>query len=315
MNKELVALGHHVAGAALGWLSAAGPHFRIPRGPVSEIDIGESMKPLCELALAGSLAVRESVTGTREAQIAPELIDFAWSEFDSGRVLLELQRRSSAETYPLETYAPFVRAGRRNAELDELLVHLAGLRFTRVIEQVPNRLLAIAAAQRVIGLPETLDRVELTARTWLGGRSEPWTVDFMTAYAVTHTVFHLTDWGAHPKELPSPLQNYLHRWLPAWVEVYREAEQWDLVGELLMVDLCLEAPSYPVAAWVALAGAQREDGLLPYGAVPAPESMAEAFRNFYHPTVVAAIAGTLLVSRGMAALAEVPAAPTRVGAL
>ncbi|ASO20535.1 hypothetical protein FHR81_004646 [Actinoalloteichus hoggarensis] len=307
MNTELVALGHRVAGAAFGWLSEACPYFRMPPGPVADIDVGESVKPLCELALAGSLAVRESVTGSREAQIAPELVDFAWREFGCGRVLLELQRRSVAETYPMETYAPFVWAGLRHPELDELSAHLAGLRSTQVIEQLPNRLLAVAAAQRVIGLPETLDRRELTARTWLGGRSEPWTVDFLTAYAVTHTVFHLTDWGARPEELPSPLQNYLHRWLPAWIEVYREAEQWDLVGELLMVDLCLEAPSHPVGAWVALAGAQRADGLLPYGPVPAPRRTSEAFRNFYHPTVVAAIAGTLLVSRGMAELTAVSA--------
>ncbi|AOS63659.1 DUF6895 family protein [Actinoalloteichus hymeniacidonis] len=314
MNKELVALGHHLAGSAFGWLSEAAPHFRlVPDLPATEVDIGDSIKPLSELALAGSLAVREGVAGSREAQIAPEIVDFAWREFGCGSLLLAMQRRAPGETYPMETYAPFARAGRRNRDLDELLVHLAGLRAARVPELMPNRLLAVAGAQRIIGLPQHIDRVGALARTWLGGRPEPWTIDFLTAYAVTHTVFHVTDWGAHPAELPVPLQNYLHRWLPAWLEVYREARQWDLVGELLLVDLCLESPSYPVSCWTDLAEAQRPDGLLPYGPLPAPRRVAEAFRSCYHPTVVAAIAGTLLVSRGITALIHTPQAAGGVG--
>jgi hypothetical protein len=113
-----------------------------------------------------------------------------------------------------------------------------------VIELLPTRALAVLNATRTLGLPARADPAELTARTWLGGTPEPWTTDFSTLYAMTHTVFHLTDWGAHPDGLPEHLQAYLQAWLPAWLEVYLEAGQWDLISELLIVDLCLTEPAY-----------------------------------------------------------------------
>jgi hypothetical protein len=68
---------------------------------------------------------------------------------------------------------------------------------------------------------------------------------------------------------------------------------------LLIVDLCLTEPDFYPHAWKYLAGAQHSDGLVPYGPVRVPGEVAKAFRNHYHPTLVAAIAGTLAVSRWM----------------
>jgi hypothetical protein len=89
----------------------------------------------------------------------------------------------------------------------------------------------------------------------------------------------------------------LHAWLPVWLEVYVEAGQWDLVGEMLIVDLCLLEPGDYPHAWEALACAQQSDGLLPAGPERVSTDVVKAFRDHYHPTVVAAIAGTLAVSR------------------
>ena len=86
-------------------------------------------------------------------------------------------------------------------------------------------------------------------------------------------------------------------WLPAWLAVYGEAGPWGMVAEMLIVDLCLAEPDYPAPAWAALPRAQPPAGLLP--AVPGrvPLDTAKAFRNHYHSTVVAALAGTLAISR------------------
>jgi hypothetical protein len=104
---------------------------------------------------------------------------------------------------------------------------------------------------------------------------------------------------AIPAGLPDHLQAYLQDWLPSWLEVYHEAGQWDLIAELLFVDSCLTEPSFHPHAWNELAGAQHTDGLVPYRQEQVPREVAKAFRNHYHPTVVAAIAGTLAVSRGI----------------
>lgn len=292
------AAAHHVAVRAFDWLDAATEHFALPTGASpDQLDIDKHIKPLSELALAGSIAVREGATGSREARLAPALVEFGWRQLHAGDVLYELQRANPAVTHPMETYAPFVRAGYHHRRLEELLVHLTSLRVAGVIELLPTRALAVHNAARILGLPVRADPAELTVRTWLGGTPEPWATDFSSLYAMTHTVFHLTDWGARPDGLAEHLQVYLHAWLPAWLEVYLEAGQWDLISELLIVDLCLTEPAYHPRAWDCIARAQQPDGLLPAGPGQVPQDTAKAFRNHYHPTLAAAIAGTLAVSR------------------
>lgn len=295
---------HQLAVRGLSWLHAAQEHFALPPDVSSDrLHPNEDMKPLGELALAGCIVVREGSTGSHEVQIARSLLEFAWQQLRGGEVIYELQRDQPIDAYPMETYAWFFRSGYRHERLDELLAHLSTLRAARVPEIVPNRVLAVVNAERQVGLPLREDLSELTARTWLGGTPEPWAIDFFTLYAVTHTVFHLTDWGAHPEELPDYLQTYLRAWLPVWVEVYLEAGHWDLLGELLIVDLCLTEPGYHPDAWAALARAQQPDGLLPAGPGRVPQEIAKAFRNHYHPTVIATISGTLALSHRLAAQA------------
>lgn len=292
-----VAAAQQVAMRAWNWLEVSQERFALPDVTSDRLDPTEHLKPLGELALAGSIAIREGATGSRAAHLAPVLVEFAWRRLRAGDLLYELQCEDPIDTVPMELYASFARAGYRHQRLDSLLVHLTGLRAARVPEVVPDRMLALVNAERLLSLPPRGELSELTTRTWLGGTPEPWATDLLTLYAMTHTVFHLTDWGARPHGLPAHLQAYLHAWLPAWLEVYLEAGHWDVVAEMLIVDLCLAEPGYPAPAWDALARAQQPDGLLP--AVPGrvPQDTAKAFRNHYHSTVVAALAGTLAISR------------------
>ncbi len=287
---------------ALDWLEAARDHFALPADVCTDrLHPNEDIKPLGELLLVACIALREGSIGSRQTQIACALVDFAWAQLRDGEVLYELQREQPIETYPLETYAWFARIGYRHPRLDQLAAHLNQLRAGRVLEVVPNRALAVFNAERQLGLPPRVDPAVLTARTWLGGTPEPWAIDFFTLYCMTHTVFHLTDWGAHPDGLPVHLQRYLHAWLPAWLEVYLEAGEWDLISELLIVGLCLTEPADNPDAWEALARAQQPDGLLPARPERVPTDAAKAFRDHYHSTVVAAIAGILAMSRHIAA--------------
>ncbi len=302
VTLDHLADAHHLASTALTWLDASREYFRLPRS--GHRDPNNDFKPLGELALAASLVMRENTGGQRESRLAPTLIEFAWEELDRGTLLYEQQLRHPLLTDLMEIYAPFARAGYRHAPLEELLAHLTALRATAVPEMMPNRRLAVLNAARVIGLPLSADMEQVAERTWLGGTPEPWMIDWSTAYAVTHTVFHLTDWAARPKGLPKRLQEYLRAWLPVWLEIWLEAAQWDLVAELLLVDVCLEQPGYHPHAWRKLREAQHDNGMLPYGPHPTPERPEDAFTANYHPTCVAAIAGTLAVSRGIGELAR-----------
>ena len=295
---EWAVSAQRLAEGAWSWLEVHHAEFALPpEAAADELDVVRYLKPVSELALAGSIAVREGTTGRHAAAVARTLVEFGWAQLRGGDVLCELQRERPLDTTPLELYAPFVRAGHRHAGLDALLTHLAGLRATRVPELAPDRVLAVVNSERLLGRGTTWDVAALTAHTWLGGTPEPWTADLGTLYAMTHTVFHLTDWGARPSGLPAPIQDYLGAWLPAWLEVYLEAGHWDLVGELLMVDLCLTDPAYPGEAWERLGEVQLADGTVPAEAWRNVRNPATLARNHYHSTVVAAIVGTLAVAR------------------
>ncbi|MTE20346.1 hypothetical protein F0L17_14765 [Streptomyces sp. TRM43335] len=289
---------HRLATRALGWLRRHCELGTLPPGTTAEMADPDSVyKPLGETALAASLVLREGLASRKETETARELLDFAWWELRGGDMLYERQLRYMMMADPLELYAHFVRAGYRHPRMDALVAHLRSLTSTRAAEQVPNRRLAVANAARLVGLGGDVDWRRLTDDTWLGNTPEPWAIDWMTAYCVTHSVFHITDWGGRPGELPEPVEEYLRLWLPVWLDVWREIQEWDLVAELMIVGSCLNEPYFDAGLWEELAATQHEDGLVPRDGKPVEGDTAQRFREHHHTTVVAAVAGTLALSR------------------
>ncbi|NED04030.1 hypothetical protein G3I55_20450, partial [Streptomyces sp. SID6648] len=144
--------------------------------------------------------------------------------------------------------------------------------------------LGLSAFQRRFGLTARPPEAGLAATTWLAGTPEPWTVEGHTAYDITHTVFHLTDWGENPGGLPPDVADYLAVWLPVWIDDWLDLERWDLLGELLVVDACLPRPTLDEAAWRGFAAAQQPDGAMP-AVRTMPEGEPDAvFDVVYHPT-------------------------------
>jgi hypothetical protein len=296
----VTALAHQVGAKALGWLHAHQEHGTL----APSADLGDPdgvYKPLGENALAASLVLRESVAGSGELRKARDLLDFTWRQFRDGDLLYERLLRHPLMHDPLETYAPLVRSGYRHARLDRLFQHTTRLRSVRAVEQLPNRRLASANAARVAGFDggpgQAWDWPALISETWLARRPEPWLIDWLTAYSVTHTVFHVTDWGGRPDGLPGPIARYLARWLPVWIDVWAEIAQWDLVTELMIVGSCLPEPYVSAADWQRLAAVQHEDGLVPRDAEPPADDPATRYRDQQHTAVVALVAATLAVSR------------------
>ncbi|MFF2625492.1 DUF6895 family protein [Kitasatospora griseola] len=302
MNPAVLGDAHRLATRALEWLHTAheqGHGALPPDGGADLSDPDNAYKPIGECALAASLVLRETVSGPTERERARVLLDFGWQQLRQGELLYERQFRHMLLSDPLETYLHFHRSGYRHPALDELLSGLDGLRATHAVETMPNRRLAIANARHVIGLGSRPDWDALAAATWLGARPEPWAIDWTTGYSVTHTVFHLTDWGALPERLPAPLREYLAAWLPVWADIWRETGQWDLLGELLIVDACLPEPVCDPQNWEQLVAAQRADGLLPRDLDPVDENPERAFKDNEHTAVVGVLAGTLTLARAL----------------
>ncbi|MFI6982715.1 DUF6895 family protein [Embleya sp. NPDC050154] len=300
VRADVLKTAHTIGSRALRWLHENARFGPLPTHTVVDFnDRDSAYKPLGETALATSLVLREGVAGPADLAAARALIEFAWEQFRDGDFLYERQVRHPLLTDPLETYAHFVRAGIRHEPMDALLAHLSGLRSVHAIEMMPNRRLAVANASRVAGLTHRPDWPALAADSWLGMTPEPWVIDWMTAYHMTHAVFHITDWGAHPEQLPAEIADYLRAWLPVWVDVWAEVFQYDLVGELLIVDACLPEPVCDAQGWETLAAAQLPNGLLPRDADPVDEDPQRAFKDHEHTAVVAIVAGTITLARSL----------------
>ncbi|MEU0084373.1 hypothetical protein [Streptomyces sp. NPDC006274] len=297
-------LVHAVGEGAIEWLYAHRDGFRLERDVDPEVGFLERFKPIGELALICKVLFREGVSGSRQSELARRLVDHAWREaLDGGRLLAHGQRIEPSSPIPLEVYVPFRELGYSQPEMERVARLQHGLRSWAAREVLPVRRLGLSAFERRLGLPATMAEDEALGRTWLGGRPEPWTVDAHIGYDITHTVFHLTDWGENPGGLPQDVADYLDVWLPVWLDDWLDLERWDLLGELLVVDACLPDPTLDERAWEGFAAAQQPDGAMPAVAGMPQGDPEDVFDVVYHPTLVAAFASVLATSRALARLA------------
>ncbi|GGR19064.1 hypothetical protein GCM10010497_21460 [Streptomyces cinereoruber] len=305
------ALFHHIGLRAMEWLYEHREGFRLEPDADPETGFLDRFKPVGEVAMICKVLFREGVAGSHQVDLARRLLDHLWRDvLDGGRMLEEGQRREPISPVPFDVYLPFWEMGYRRPYVDRAVRLNQRLDSWAAMEMRPVRRLGLSAFEHRFGLTPRIPVEEAAARTWLARAPEPWTVEGYAAYDVTHTVFHLTDWGARPADLPPATADYLATWLPVWLDDWLDLRRWDLLGELLVVDACLEHPTLDARAWRAFAAAQQPDG-----AMPAVRDMPEegdedaVFDVVYHSTVVAAFAATLATSRAFSRLAGAPPSP------
>ncbi|MFE7484289.1 DUF6895 family protein [Streptomyces sp. NPDC057552] len=295
----------HVLRGALAWTDAHRADFALPDDVLDpRTQVNATLKPLGELAQLCSTVRAATAPGTPEHEVAGALVAYAWDEVSRGDLLLELLRLEPFAAYPYEIYAAFAGYGLRHEGFEALARPLTATRAWAHTEQHANRQLGLVNSERRVGVVTHTDAGGVLSRTWLGGLSEPWMFEGPSGYALTHTVFHLTDWGRMPDRVPQKIDGYLRTWLPAWADGCLESGQWDLTGELLAVAASLPGPA-PVelldAVWPVLADVQHASGCVPETGVPARDPApgpGEApdpypFIDCYHSTLVTAFAAAL----------------------
>ncbi|MGP3972602.1 DUF6895 family protein [Streptomyces sp. 8N114] len=294
---------HTVGDRALTWLDAHRDYFRLTETDLARGDaLVERLKPIGELAINMRMLFREGVAGSRQRARAGSLLDFAWRELlDGGNVLATHQRNEPFSPVSLEIYAVFHELDYRHPGLEAALEVPRRSATWRALEMPQSRRLGVLNAERRMGLSPSSDFSEAIAATWLGQRPEPWTVDLHIAYDITHTVFHITNWGEQPEHLPDQLAAYLELYLPAWAQDWAELEHWDLLGELLIVDACLPRPTLDGQLWERYAAAQSGTGAMPVcGRMPEGDP-SDVFDIVHHPTLVSAFASAMATSRSLSA--------------
>ncbi|GGV41211.1 hypothetical protein ABZX82_04730 [Streptomyces griseoflavus] len=300
---------------ALAWVDTHRTGFTLGEDALAvDGEVDRSWKPLGELAQVCATVSRRTDPSDPLHARARSLLDLAWRETEEGELLLRLQRLEPFATYPLEVYAALASAGFQNRAFEEAAAVVARTRGWRLTEQDPTRRLGVLRAEECCGIRRPSPAPPGPPATWLGGLPEPWTFGRDAGYALTHVVFHLTDWGREAGGLPPVLAAYLADWLPPWLDTCLEARMWDLSAELLAVAAVVARPAgdpLPLDAWQVLRTAQRPAGELPVEERdPPPEESGGAaerldgeryFLRHYHSTLMAAFAAVLTSARPAAA--------------
>lgn len=298
---------------AVAWVSARRDRFALGDDALAaDGRVDATWKPIGELARICATVTHRTAPADPLHVNASALLEFAWEQTRRGEMFALLRRQEPFATYPLEVYAAFASAGFRHPAYEEAASVAARTRGWRLTEQDPTRRLGVLMAEESCGIHRPERATALLERTWLGGLPEPWTFERAAGYALTHVVFHLTDWGRADDGLPPDLARYLADWLPPWLDTCLDAELWDLSAELLAVTATLPRPLdevVPPDAWQRLAAARDPSGgLREEGRDPADSETRDPARYFathYHSTLLAAFAAVLATAR--------PGAPARTG--
>ena len=273
--------------AACAWMDARLDHLTAdPASP----RLLPALKAIGELAHAGEILARG---GGDRAALGRRWLDHGWRALDGGALALDVVGRTPRNVLAAALLPAFRRAGFDHPGL-------AGA----IARQLPRALLSdeewayLVPILGAVGVAPPPSAPAAAARaSILARRPAPWTLALAASYQLAHEVFYATAWASDPAALAPAAAAYVRRWLPAWLQLYVERANPDLVAELALTARCAGAAVAP-AAWTLLAGAQRDDGAVrppadrrvDLGADDPSDPAADNRARHLHPTLVAIMA-------------------------
>ncbi len=305
--------GHRIAPSvslAIDWVSN---HLdRFPPFDDDDTYCPSRAKPFFELALM--LAVYVAVTGDKASPTVQ----------NAAQLFQAASKRADFTDWILRFPADIVNYAELCAAVDELDGDAGELRHRlqaavdagalSQVERLPHRLLELRAALDWAGVVHSLPPTsDICAQTILGeALSAPLLAD-ASIYAITHVIIFGSRFGLMQDALPEWLRSAPVRSLLCdLLVVTSQAQHWDLLGELLLCWDCIgfEHDLVTSAGWATFLDAFRPDGAVspgrtkgvnrkakPEGVLTEQADEASDFGHMYHTTLVAVLAGTVLLNR------------------
>lgn len=248
------------------------------------------LKPFSELLLTCSLLSRRPEFDSRLSNC----FSWAWDKLEAGDLLFRLLV-ARPDLYQLALPVAIFRSkGFENKRLNAVLKSISSLRSFPKFEAEAWVNVSALYSLDLLGIRD-LSENDFQGCLLLE-RPEPWLVTNRAAYALTHEVFYLTDFGRKSDRMPCQIAAYLDCWTPVWLAFFRNKADWDLSSEIIMIGQCLGL------SWTLQALEELTRSQLPSGAFVGPSGAGshlfneresierKAFLSQYHTTLVAAIA-------------------------
>lgn len=258
------------------------------------------LKPLSELALCLAVIDRCGV----KIPFVRRTAEWAWARCGHGEHLLRLLLARNDFLPGCSLYASLSHFGFRSTALDAAVLTLSRTRMAERLPLQPWSKLALAYNLWQLGIADAPAQDDRSL--YIDARPEPWIIPGEIAYAITHEVFFLTDFGFRPIASDA-LREYLSFWIPYWSGIFVAERDWDISGEWAMCWSCLRRPfeGKHERILASVLEAQAPDGHVagPEGAggilfAPGDSPSRRHFLARYHTTLVAVMAA------GMALRAE-----------
>jgi hypothetical protein len=215
---------------------------------------------------------------------AEEWLKGAWLLTREAELFVEALEQDHGWATLAMNYTSFRRRGYRNARFEDV-VRQAATRMGAVEDWFVK--LCLAAAFVELGIESPLDTRALAAESWAARLGDYQRPDPAQAYETTHLVFWLGDLGLIPAELRARLLP----WHGRWIDAYVQAQNVDIVAELIASHHYLADECVNPTAWTWLLAKQHADGSFPEMDIP------DRALGRFHVTVVSAMALTLCLAK------------------
>jgi hypothetical protein len=293
--------------SALQWLAGRLDYFN-PLLTQDARGLNRTVKPLAELALTCEVA-SGSAAGDRRLQYM-EFARFIWDQVFTFEPFRENLLDRASGGYAFSIYASLRRCGFEHLNYRSRLQSTIDSGYALGIEQLPFVKLNLLHYLKTAGFYWGGPSIEAVYRTsLLASHPDPCSVTTLDAYALTHVLFFLTDFGRVATDYLSDADlTYLHSALPRLTEYHLRRRDWDLSAELLVCLKAVGLTDLPVYrdAWLLILASQNDDGSFTgpdrvlqeeqystneSGAeTSAPDGEQSLFWRNYHTTLVALLA-------------------------
>jgi hypothetical protein len=289
---------------ALSWVVEQRRYFN-PLCYTEILKVDLALKASAELALVCDHAYSDRTQGSlREYQ---QLASYLWDDVFSGEALRDYLLTTEVGLLTFGFYASLRQCGYQDKQYERKLQALLNDGYLSAAERVATRDLDFLHSLQRLDLPCDRElQAQAYARCLVGKHPSLYPLTTDDAYAFTHAIFFVTDFGRASGCFSSTDLAYLKSALPRLLEYYLRKGNWDLVAELL---ICLQATGLArISAynegWGLLFSGQQEDGSFPgptgdqHGRLWAEAEKRDddadvgwrRFHDNYHTTLVALMA-------------------------